>query len=141
MSTVIQKIMEKREAPVVLPEMSNSSSVANCGNRENSIFSKGKTSKSLGDWLSIGGFFGGTASILAWNMQHESYTSKAWRVIKLHDDILAGSEKPMFKSICLGRMRKSPPSKKLLIATAIGITALVTGMIIKSGENKSTAMT
>lgn len=132
----VQKITEKRMSPVALPETASSYTGASASN-DSSIFSKKDKSKSLSDWLAIGGFFGATGAGLAWTMQHEAYTSQAWKVVKLHDDILAGPEKPMFRDICLGRMRKAPPSKKLLVATAIGLVALGVGAFIKNREDKN----
>ena len=131
----LEKITQKREAPIVLPELTEISINNGIKNNE-SIFSESKKGKSLSDWLAIGGFFGMTGAGLAWTMQQEAYASKAWKVVKLHNNVLAGADKPMFKDVCLGRMRKAPPSKKLLIAAAISVAAFATGLIINNLENK-----
>jgi hypothetical protein len=133
----VQKVTDKRMSPVDLPEMSGSFT-GTADMNSSSIFLEKKKGKSLSDWLAIGGFFGATGAGLAWSMQNEAYTSKSWKIVKLHNDILAGPEKPMFKSICMGRMRKAPPSKKLLVAAAIGLVALRVGALIKNSEDKNT---
>ena len=131
----LEKITQKREAPIVLPEMVGTSTNNEIKSNE-SIFSESKKGKSLSDWLAIGGFFSATGAGLAWNMQRESYVSKTGKVVQLPDDVLAGADRPMFKAVCLGGLRKSPPSKKLLIVAAVGLAALTAGLIMNYAENK-----